>query len=66
LEDKISSRKAVTSKLSRIEDTPSKLKTVTAKQSFADETPITNAADEGGASKEELLKRFMEKKNAAK
>jgi cell division GTPase FtsZ len=66
MEDKILGRKAVTSKLSKLDST-SKLKSVTAKQSFADETPVAKATSAGGdSSKEELLKKFMEKKNAGK
>jgi cell division GTPase FtsZ len=65
LEESILSRKAATSKLSKIEES-SKLKSVTAKQSFADETSAVNASKDGDASKEDLLKRFMDKKNAGK
>lgn len=66
LEESILSRRAATSKLNKLEGS-SKLKTVTAKQSFADETPAVNATSkDADASKEDLLKRFMDKKNAGK
>jgi hypothetical protein len=66
LEESILSRRAATSKLNKLEES-SKLKSVTAKQSFADETPAVNATSkDADASKEDLLKRFMDKKNAGK
>ena len=61
LGDEISGRKTASSKRDKLE-TRSKVGTVTAKQSFADETVIVNA--EEPIPREELLKRFMERKNA--
>lgn len=63
MEEDILSRKAAQSKLNKV-DTTSKLQTVTAKQSFADESSVVKAS--GGNSKEELLKKFMEKKTGGK
>jgi len=64
MEEAILGRKAAKSKLSKL-DTASRLRDVKAKQSFADESSLVKASDNGGSTKEELLKKFMEKKGAA-
>ena len=62
LEQDIISRKAASSKLNKL-DEESKLQSVTAKQSFASESQVVKAtSNAGGSSKEDILKKFMEKK----
>ena len=61
IEDAILGRKSSKSKLSKLE-TASKLQDVTAKQSFANET-VVNKATSPNKDKEELLRKFMEKKS---
>lgn len=58
LGEAINSRKASTSRLFA-KDSETNVKSVTAKQSFADETPIVKEE----FTKEELLKKFMQKKS---
>lgn len=62
LGEDINKRKASQSKLFKDEEAPSSVKTVVAKRSFADETAVVKA-EEGTTSKDELLKKFMERKN---
>lgn len=61
LGDDINKRKASQSKLFKDDDNGDSVKRVVAKQSFADETSVVKSNET--ASKDELLKRFMERKN---
>lgn len=61
LAEEINNRKTVSSKLDKL--SARNVSKVAAKQSFAEETTIVNAAN-GNISKEEMLKRFLERKNA--
>lgn len=63
MEDAILGRKSTKSKLSRLE-TASKLQDVTAKQSFANETSVVTSSESIPMSKEEILRKFMEKKGS--
>lgn len=62
LEESILGRKAASSKLSKLEG-GSKLRNITAKQSFASEAPVVRATDTGSSNREDILKKFMDKKN---
>ena len=61
LGEDINKRKASQSKLFKDDDSTSAVKSVVAKRSFADETSVVNA--EETTSKDELLKKFRERKN---
>lgn len=63
LEDTITTRKSTVSKLDKVEAVTNSKLHVSAKQSFAAETAIVKS-QEGGKSKEELLKRFLDKKKS--
>ena len=61
LEENILGRKSASSKLNKL-DGDSKLQNITAKQSFASEGPVVKATSNAESSKEDILKKFMEKK----
>ena len=64
--DSIVGRKNTMSKLNKVDDNQNAKLNVTAKQSFADEAVVVNNSVTGDApiSQDEVLQRFLKKKNA--